>query len=194
MLCSPSKDWISVLNHHETHLYFPHSTRITGLCLISIDEADRDKTAPSRHHGLFRFRALPFGLCKAPSTFTLTLNMILLLIQWQFCLLSLDDIMFSSWNAEEHILHVYTVLLLSHKADVSLNLMKCKLRTKRSDYLWHVTWPRRMKLADHNTDAICNSKPLRDGTKLKLFLGLCRVYKWFVLGFAGINGTTEKEY
>ena len=44
---------------------------------VEVDPADREKTAFTTQHGHFQFRLMPFGLCKAPSTFQRLMKLVL---------------------------------------------------------------------------------------------------------------------
>ena len=64
----------------------------SGYWQVGMDENDKPKTAFITRKGLFQFRVLPFGLCNAPATFERLMETILAGLQWDICLLYLDDI------------------------------------------------------------------------------------------------------
>ena len=57
-----------------------------------MEGADREKTAFTTRHGLFEFQVMAFGLCNAPSTFQRLMEFVLAGLQWQTCLVYLDDV------------------------------------------------------------------------------------------------------
>lgn len=59
---------------------------------VVMDEADKQKTAFATHKGLFQFKVLPFGLSNSPATFERLMEAILSGLQWERCLVYLDDI------------------------------------------------------------------------------------------------------
>jgi len=52
---------------------------------------------------------MPFGLTNAPATFQRALDIILLGLKWQICLVYLDDVSIFSANAEQHVKDVDSV-------------------------------------------------------------------------------------
>ncbi|XP_033761528.1 uncharacterized protein LOC117343293 [Pecten maximus] len=57
-----------------------------------MDPADKSKTAFVIRKSLFQFNVLPFGLCNAPATFERLTETVLSKLQWEVCLIYLDDI------------------------------------------------------------------------------------------------------
>ncbi|PIK34112.1 Retrovirus-related Pol polyprotein from transposon [Apostichopus japonicus] len=64
----------------------------SGYWQVEVQERDRPKTAFVTGSGLFQFKVLPFGLCNAPATFERLMERVLKGLQWQTCLLYLDDV------------------------------------------------------------------------------------------------------
>lgn len=158
-----------------------------GYLQVEIDKIDRDKTAFTSHYDSFRLSGMPFGLCNGPDTFQQEAHVILLPIRWQLALVHFEDIIMISHNAGEHIWHVYTVLLLLHKAGVTLILKKCIFFTENNDYLGGVIRPGNLELADHTTEEIRDLKSQGHVAELKYFLGLCNVYRRFIPNYARIR-------
>ena len=59
---------------------------------MDVAEEDQHKTAFVTHKGLFHFKVLPFGLTNAPATFERLMERVLHGLQWERCLVYLDDI------------------------------------------------------------------------------------------------------
>ena len=59
---------------------------------VQMNPADQEKTAFCTPEGLFEFTVMPFGLCNAPATFQRLMDMILAGLQWDRCLVYLDDV------------------------------------------------------------------------------------------------------
>lgn len=104
--------------------------------VVKLDNADCDKTASVSRHRLFKFWKITFELHNAPGTFKRTMDVALSKMKWSLALVYLDDIIIISENADKHISHVPTVLSLSYKAGVTLNLNKCNFFSEKIDYLW----------------------------------------------------------
>lgn len=104
----------------------------SGYCKIEIEEADRDETAFTSHHGLYQFIRMPFELRNAPDTFQRTMGVILSTLLWKCAIIYLDDIVIFSKSPQEHIGHVKTMLTLLRNASVAMDSKKCKISTERS--------------------------------------------------------------
>lgn len=105
----------------------------------------------------------------------------------------IDNIIIYSQNAEEHILHVRTLLLLSHQAGLTLNIKKCHFFREKIDYRGHVIQQRKLKLANHNIDTVRDLNPPCHVSKLKSLLGLCNIYWWFVQNFVCLAAPPNKN-
>ena len=64
----------------------------SGYWQVSLSQEARVKTAFTTHSGLFQFRVMQFGLCKAPATFERLMDRVLQGHWWSRCLVYLDDI------------------------------------------------------------------------------------------------------
>ena len=76
-------------------------------------DADRVKTAFVTCCGLYEFLVMPFGLVGAPSTFERCMETVLRQLQWQTCLVYLDDVIVFSSVFQEHVHRLREVLLRS---------------------------------------------------------------------------------
>ena len=72
--------------------YFCTADMASSFWQVSISEEDRPKTAFITHKGLFEFRHMPFGLANSPKTFERRMEIVLSGLQWERCLVYLDDI------------------------------------------------------------------------------------------------------
>ncbi len=64
----------------------------SGYWQVNVHPDDREKTAFSSPFWLYQFKAMPFGLCNAPSTFQRLMQLVLSNLQWSMYLVYLDDI------------------------------------------------------------------------------------------------------
>lgn len=76
----------------------------SGYWQVAMDEKDKEKTAFITRGGLFEFEVLPFGLCNAPSTFERLMEKVLSGLQWNTCLVYLDDVIIFGKNFMRNLL------------------------------------------------------------------------------------------
>ena len=157
-----------------------------GYWQIPVAEKDKPLTAFTCHHGTWQCIRLPFGLCNAPATFQLAMDIILARVKWQTCIVYLDDVIVFSRTPEENVGHVEEVLKLLKAHGVSLKANKCHLFQKEAEYLGHVIRPGRVQISEKNIKALRGVKYPRTQTQMKSFLGMCGVYRRFVPNYARV--------
>ena len=78
---------------------------------------------------------MPFGVCNGPKTCQRLMELVLNGLQWQSCLIYLDDAVVFSDNYNDHMKRLETVL---DKAGLKLKLEQCQLLRKEITFLGHV--------------------------------------------------------
>ena len=81
----------------------------SGYWQVEMAEEDREKTAfvTGTGIGFYQFKVMPFGLCNAPATFERLMERVLAGLQWQTCLLYIDDIISYGQNFQQALeIHV----------------------------------------------------------------------------------------
>ena len=68
----------------------------SGYWQMGVHPDDREKTAFTCQSGLFQFKVLPFGLTNAPSSFKRLMEKVLAGLQFDICLIYLDDVIMKS--------------------------------------------------------------------------------------------------
>ena len=110
----------------------------SGYWQVPISEQDKEKTAFRTSSGqLFEFNQVPFGLCKAPATFSRLMDRILAGFHWETCLFYLDDIIVFSSTWEEHLARLREVFERLRHAKLKLGAAKCTFAAKEVSYLGH---------------------------------------------------------
>jgi transposase InsO family protein len=155
-------------------------------------QQDMEKTAFLTKDGLFHFKVLPFGLCNAPATFERLMENVLRGLQWEKCLLYLDDILIFGRTFEETLESLKQVITRLEHANLKIKPSKCYLMQSELQFLGHIfsqegihplsdklltvqSWP--------NLAAVPTSK-LR--TEVKRFLGLVGYYRRFIRNMSSI--------
>lgn len=78
---------------------------------IRIAESDIPKMAFRTHQGHHEYKAMPFGLCNAPSTFQATMNELPKPFLCHFVAVFFDDILDYSKTFTDHLLHLEHVFV-----------------------------------------------------------------------------------
>ena len=108
---------------------------------VPLRKDDQEKRAFTTHCGMHDWLSMPFALANAPATSQRALDIILSGLEWQICLVCLDDVIIFSTNAELHVMDVDMVLHRLREAGVTLNLEKCTWFSDEVEDLGHIVRP-----------------------------------------------------
>jgi hypothetical protein len=75
----------------------------SGYHQVPVMNSDIPKTAFVTKYGLYEFLKMPMGLKSAPITFQRVMELALQGLQWQICLIYLDDVVIFSKTFDEHM-------------------------------------------------------------------------------------------
>ena len=153
---------------------------------------DREKSAFLTKDGLFHFTVLPFGLCNAPATFERLMERVLRGLQWERCLLYLDDVLVFGKTFQEALLNLETVLERFQLANLKVKPSKCHLFQSSVEYFGHLIsengiCPLKNKIESVQAwPSLASVPPKRLRTEVKRFLGLVSYYRRFIRNMSGI--------
>ena len=127
---SKVKDIFSKLNGAK---YFSTLDLWAGYHHIPLDESSIPKTAFNSPFRKYKYVKVPFGLAQAPAYFQELMTRILM--DFNFAITYLDDIIIFSRTAEEHLLHIKQVFEKLWATKLSMKLSKCHFIPKEIQYL-----------------------------------------------------------
>ena len=108
------QDMLDVLHGAK---YFSTMDLLSGYHQVAMHPNSCQKTAFATHAGLFEFNAMPFGLSNARCTFQRLMECVLRGLNWDTCLIYLDDIIVFSNTFEEHLKRLCLVLNILREAN-----------------------------------------------------------------------------
>jgi hypothetical protein len=159
--------------------------------------SDSSKTSFVTSKGLFEFIRMPFGLCNAGATFSRLMEYMLSGLQWETCVVYLDDIIVFSKSFDEHNSRLQAVFARICKAGLKISRTKCYIFQKQVSFLGHVVNAEGISPDPIKIEAI-KSWPMPTTVKdIRSFLGTCSYYRKFIKDFAKIarplHRLTEKS-
>ena len=116
---------------------------------------------------------MPFGLTNTPATFQRLMDQVLRGLNWEQCLVYLDDVLIFSHDFDAHLERIQRVLEQIREAGLKLNPGKCQFGKPKVDYFGHVV----------------STFPVpTDVAAVRNFLELAGYYRCFISGFSQIAG------
>lgn len=110
----------------------------SGYHQVMLKPEDADKTAFVTRKGIFRWRVMPMGLVGASATFQRTMDIVLSGLNFEICLVYLDDIIIFSDSVNTHLERLQKVFERLRVANLKLRPDKCKLLKNQVQFLGHV--------------------------------------------------------
>lgn len=166
--------------------YFTTLDLASGYWQIELSEDARQKSAFCTTSGLYQFRVMPFGLTNSPATFQRLMERVLAGLQWQICLVYIDDIIIFGRTVEEHLAQLQTVFSRLKAAGLKLKPKKCHLFKRKVHYLGHMVSEDGVETDPEKTEAIRRWERPATVTDVRSFLGICSYYRRFVPDFASL--------
>ena len=170
---------------------------MNGYWQVQCDPQDAEKTAFSTPHGLFQFKVMPFGVCNGVATFERLTEYILAGLNWQICLVYLDDIIVFSPDFKTHLTRLDQVLERIGIAGLKIAPKKCNFFQEEVLFLGHIVTKDGIGTDPSKVEVVQSWPTPRNIHAVRSFLGTCSYYRRFIKGFADIakplHKLTEKQ-
>ena len=144
----------------------------SGFWQIGMTEEDKEKTAFSTSQGLYQFRVMPFGLTNSPSTFQRLMEDVLRGLQWEECLIYMDDIIVPAATVEQSLERLEHILKRFREANLKLKPKKCNLFQTSIKFLGHVVSEEGVQTDPEKIEAVKNWRVPRSAKEVKSFPGI----------------------
>lgn len=157
-----------------------------GFHQILMHTPDIEKTTFRTHQGHYEYRAMPFGLCNAPSTFQAAMNNLLTPFLRRFTAVFFDDILVYSKSLSSHIQHLESIFQTLLQGQFYLKRSKCLFAQNQVEYLGHVVFGRGVEPEPSKIRAMVQWPTPALSKDLRAFLGLTGFYRKFIKNYATI--------
>src|SRR5208282_937541 len=157
-----------------------------GYWQTEIDSRDRDKTAFVTRRGTFRFKVLSFGLANAPALFQRLMDLVLVGLTWEACLVYLDDVIVYANSFEQQLERLTAVFGRLTEAGLKLKASKCQLFQRRVTFLGHVVSEHGVEPDPEKIETVRTWPRPRSLTETRAFVGLASYYRNHIKSFADI--------
>ncbi|MBS0349278.1 MAG: DDE-type integrase/transposase/recombinase [Proteobacteria bacterium] len=158
-----------------------------GFHQLPIEEESRKYTAFSTLSGHWEFNRVPYGLTNSPPWMQRAISQALRGLEWNICVVWIDDIIIFSKSHEEHLEHLGKVLDALRNAGFQVRLRKCKFAVSKVKYLGHMVSAEGIAPLEENLKDIREAKPPTTVKELQRVLGLFNYYRRFVHGFGRLT-------
>lgn len=158
----------------------------SGYHQIPVCEESRHLTAFVTPDGHFEFLRMPFGVCNGPAVFQQLINKVLGPLRFTIALAYFDDILIPSDSENEGLENLKIILETLRKANLKLNISKCKFLFTKIEYLGFEIESGLLRPAESKIESVAKFPKPTDVHKVRQFLGLASYFRQFVYNFGVI--------
>jgi hypothetical protein len=156
-----------------------------GYFQIKMDPGSMANTAFATEHDFFEYKVMPMGLTNACATFQRGMYKVLDGYLGIFCVVYLDDIIFSN-SPQEHRIHVDLVIERLRRYNLEIKLSKCKFARSRIEYLSHIVENGTISPNPAKVAAVSEAKRPTTVKTVQSFIGLVSYYRRFIKNCSSI--------
>ena len=151
-----------------------------------MDESDKQKTAFATHKGLYQFKVMPFGLSNSPATFERLMEVILSGLQWERCLVYIDDIITFGATFQQTLENLEIIFERLRSANLKLKPKKCVLFQNEVSFLGHIVSADGVRGNPEKIPAIESWPTPTSVSDVRSFLGISSYYRRFIPDFSSV--------
>ena len=151
---------------------------------IRMKEEDIPKTAFITKFGLYEWTVLPMGLSGAPFCYTRLMELALSGLQWNTCVIYLDDVIVFGKTFEEHLQRLAEVLTRFRSARLKLKPEKCHFFQEEVKFLGYLISAEGVRPHPDNIKKIVDWPTPKTQTDVRAILGMGNYYRRFIRGYS----------
>jgi hypothetical protein len=158
----------------------------SGYHQIPVSPLDIPKITFSTKYGLYEFRTMPFGVCNGAATCQRLMELVFQRIQWQICLIYLDDVIVYSKNFEEHVQRLDLVLERIVEAGLKLKPEKCEMFRSKVVFLGYVDSEKGIEPNPDNVANILSLSPPKTVKEVRQVVGMGSYYRRCIQNYSSV--------
>ena len=138
------------------------------------------------------YTRMPQGCKSSPASFQLAMQLVLQGLQWNCCVIYLDDVLIFSKTFNQHLKDVEKVLVRFEKAGLTVKPKKCLWAQSSLDFLGHTIDASGIKPKKENLQKLQAGEAPQTLRQLRGFLGMVGQYRKFIPGYSILAAPLEK--
>lgn len=182
----PLPNITDILDSLSGAFYFSHCDLSQSYYQCSLKDESRKYTAFTTGMGQFQMCRLPMGLKISPSAFSRLMTIAMSGLNYEKCIVYMDDLIIFGRNLIEHNKNLMTVFSRLRKVNLKLNPLKCEFLKRQILYLGHVISAEGM-LPDPEKIRVIERYPTPEcADDVKRFVAFSNYYRKFIRNFGEI--------
>ncbi|XP_037834631.1 uncharacterized protein LOC112450568 [Kryptolebias marmoratus] len=170
----------------STAKFFSTLDLTSGYWQVEMTPRARRAAAFCTRKGLFEWNVMPFGLCNAPATFQRLMDRVLAGLQWETCLVYLDDIIVLGRDTGQMLERLEHVFARLRGANLKLKPSKCCLFREQVIFLGHKVSAEGVATDPQKIQRVQEWPTPRNVREVRQFVGLASYYRRYVENFATV--------
>ena len=166
-----------VLDSLGDSCYFTTLDLASGYWQIPMDPSDMEKTAFCTRQGNWEFRVMPMGLVNSSFSFQKAMQLVLSGLQWNICMVYLDDVIVYSKSFDQHLCNLCSVFDRFKLEGLKLKPKKCNFCKPEVLYLGHVVGKQGIKPNPDKIEVIKNYPVPTTCNEVRSFVALVSYYR-----------------
>lgn len=180
----PLPNITDILDSLSGAMYFTTLDLYQGFYQMNLEKDSRPYTAFTTSKNQYQMTRLPMGLKTSPSAFSRMITVAMSGLNYEQCLVYLDDLCVFGRNLENHNKNLMSVFSRLRKVNLKLNPAKCKFLQKETLYLGHLVSENGISPDPLKTRVLENYPRPQNSDEIKRFVAFANYYRKFIPNFA----------